>query len=76
MLEQALVAHGSTTPKGKSLMSAIQALAKGFGKDEDQAQAIMPAELKSALMSSPGGAPPPSPGGPPQPGPAESMAAA
>lgn len=54
MLEHSLVAHGATSEKGKALTKCISTLARAFGKDEDQAQAIMPAELKSALMGPPG----------------------
>jgi ATP-dependent Clp protease adapter protein ClpS len=58
MLEHSLVAHGATTDKGKALNRVIGILAKAFGKTEDEAQQIMPAELKSALMA-PGGEPGP-----------------
>jgi hypothetical protein len=66
MLEHSLVAHGATSKKGKALTKAITSLAAEFGKDEDAAQAIMPAELKTALMAPPGGgggAPEGAPGG-------------
>lgn len=65
IMEDALVAHRSNTAKGRSIMKAISALTKEFGRDEDQAQRVMPAELKSALMdNSPApGSPPPPPGG-------------
>lgn len=51
LLEHSLVAHGSTSDKGAVIAKVLPMLAKAFGKSEDQAQAIMPAELKSALMS-------------------------
>lgn len=55
MLEHSLVAHGSKSEKGKALTRAISTLVHAFGKDEDQAQQIMPAELKTALMAPAGG---------------------
>jgi hypothetical protein len=65
MLEHALVAHGSGTPKGKAIMHALSGLAKAFGKDEEHAQEIMPAELQTALMAPGGGG---DSGGAPAPG--------
>jgi hypothetical protein len=68
MLERSLVAHGSTTEKGKAIQKALLALTKAFGHDEDKAQAIMPAEVKTALMGpggEMGGGAPPAPGGAP-----------
>lgn len=62
MLEHSLAAHGSKTEKGQAIMKAIVALTKGFGHDEEKAQAIMPAEIKTALMAPGGGA---EGGGPP-----------
>jgi len=62
MLEHALVAHGSHTPKGKCINKVLGMLAKDFGQTEDQAEAIMPAELKTALMA-PAGEPGPPPEG-------------
>jgi hypothetical protein len=66
LLEHALVAHGSHTPKGQCINKILGMLAKDFGKTEDQAESIMPAELKTALMAPAGepgapaeGAPPP-----------------
>jgi len=50
ILEHALVAHGSHTPKGGAIQKAIAMLTKQFGQSEDQAQEIMPNELKTALM--------------------------
>ena len=65
IMEDALVAYRSSTSKGRAIMRALSALVKEFGGEEDNAQRVMPAELKSALMdNSPGaGAPPPPPGG-------------
>ena len=65
IMEDALVAYRSSTTKGKAIMRAISALVKEFGGEEENAQRVMPAELKSALMdNAPGpGAPPPHPGG-------------
>ena len=65
IMEDALVAYRSSTTKGKAIMRAISALVKEFGGEEENAQRVMPAELKSALMdNAPGpGAPPPPPGG-------------
>jgi hypothetical protein len=55
MLEHSLVAHGSTSPKGKALSKAINSIASAFGKTEDESLQIMPAELKTALMAPAGG---------------------
>lgn len=63
MLEHSLVAHGSHSEKGKAIMTSLTHLAKAFGKDEDKAQEIMPAEVKTALMAPSG-----PPGGGPQQG--------
>lgn len=60
LLEQSLVAFGSDSEEGKAVLKAIHALAKGFARDEEQSQSLMPAELKSALLA----------GGPQGPGPA------
>lgn len=54
MLERALVAHGSGTPKGKAIFKAIHGLTTEFGQEEDKSSELMPAELKTALMA-PGG---------------------
>lgn len=64
ILEDSLMAYRSTTPRGKSIMRALSALTREFGRDEDQAQRLVPAELKSALMDNTAGAgsPPPPPG--------------
>lgn len=56
LLERAMVAHGSDTPKGGAIMKCIHDLTKYFAHDEDRAQSIMPAELKSALMGGTGDA--------------------
>lgn len=64
MLEHSLVAHGSTSEKGKVLTRCLASLARAFGRDEDQAQSIMPAELKTALLA-PAGEPGPGGGGQP-----------
>jgi hypothetical protein len=67
LLEEAMMAYGDRkSAKYRQTLTALSALVKGHGRDEDRAQAIMPAELKSALLSNapaPGAAPPP-PGGP------------
>lgn len=66
IMEDSLVAHRSNSPKGRAIMKAISALTKEFGRDEDAAQKVLPAELKSALMDqAPGAAPPPGGGAPP-----------
>lgn len=60
MLERSLVAHGSHSAKGKAINKAITSLVTAFGKDEDNSMAIMPAEVKTALMApagDPGGGP-------------------
>ena len=51
LLEQSLVSFGSDTEEGKSVLKAIHALAKGFARDEEASQSLMPAELKSALLA-------------------------
>ena len=68
LLEQSLVSFGSDSEEGAAVLKAIHALAKGFAKDEESSQALMPAELKSALMAGgpmqspgPNAAPPPPP---------------
>ena len=75
ILEDALVKYRSNTEKGKAILKMITAGARTFGRGEDHAQQILPAELKSALLdnSAPPGAPPPAPPGgggaaPPGPG--------
>jgi hypothetical protein len=75
LLEDAMLAYGASSSKGRETLRALAALVKGHGRDEDRAQAIMPAELKSALMANaapPGAQSPPGqgpgglmPGGPP-----------
>ena len=79
-LEMALGTFGSTSEEGKAVMKAVSALAKAFGKHEDETKELMPAEIKQLMQGlagpgSPpgppaGGAPPPPPppGGPPQAG--------
>jgi hypothetical protein len=54
MLEHSMVAYGSDHKKGAACMRAINSLVKEFGQNEEKAQEIMPAELKTALMG-PGG---------------------
>jgi hypothetical protein len=69
LLEEQLVALGSTSKSGKAVMKALHTLASEFGQSEDKAQAIMPAELKSALLAPAGGeAGPPGGGAAPPPG--------
>jgi hypothetical protein len=66
ILEDGLVAYRSGTSKGRAIMRALSALTREFGGDEDNAQRVMPAELKSALMDNqpaPPSAPPPAGGG-------------
>lgn len=69
MLERCLPAFGSQSEEGKSVLKAISALAKAFGKQEDETQELMPAEMKTLLagLSGPGAAGPPggAPAGPP-----------
>ncbi len=78
LLEQALVAFGSDSEEGAAVLKAVHALAKGFARDEEQSQSLMPAELKSALLAGgggPGGPPPGAPPGGPPPGGPPPMAA-
>ena len=66
MLEQSLSAFGATSKEGKSVLTAIHALAKQFGKQEGDTQDLLPAERKTLAAGLPdqqGGAAPP--GGPP-----------
>lgn len=63
ILEQALTKYRATSAKGKAVLRMIQAGVREFGRDEEHAQAILPAELKSALLD--GGGAPPGGGGPP-----------
>lgn len=68
MIEHTLAAylqseHGSRSDKAKACMRSLEVLTKAFGKDEDQAQSIMPAELKSALLAPAGGDAGPATGG-------------
>ena len=68
LLERAMVAHGSGSAKGGAIQRAIAAITKVFKTDEDQAQEIMPAEVKTALMAPsgpPGGGPQSMAGGEP-----------
>lgn len=64
LLEESMVAHGQGDgvkgEKYKAILKAITALVTGFGKSEDEAQSIMPAEMKTALLA-PGGEPGPAP---------------
>ena len=74
LLEDAMLAYGASSSKGRETLRALAALVKGHGREEDRAQAIMPAELKSALMANaapPGAQQPPGqgPGGLPVGGP-------
>jgi hypothetical protein len=55
MLEQALPAFGSPTPKGKAIVSAIRTLTTAFGADRGKAEQLIPAEL-AELTSSVSGA--------------------
>lgn len=66
LLEQSLVAFGSDSEEGKAVLKAIHALAKGFAREEEQSQSLMPAELKSALLAGPGAGPAPQGAAPPQ----------
>lgn len=54
MLERALVAHGAESEKGRAITRAIISITKAFGHDEDKAQSLLPAEVRSALLA-PGG---------------------
>lgn len=71
ILEEALPKYGHGSDKGRAVLKMIQAGTRAFGRGEDRANQILPAELKSALMGAgPGGAPgPPGGGGPGGPGP-------
>jgi hypothetical protein len=69
-LEMALGTFGSTSEEGKAVMKAISALAKAFGKHEDESKELMPAEIKQLMagLAGPGAPPGPPAGGAPPPG--------
>jgi hypothetical protein len=69
LLEQSLVSFGSDSEEGAAVLKAIHALAKGFARDEENSQSLMPAELKSALLAGGPMTPPGPNAGPPQGGP-------
>lgn len=54
LLEKAMQVYPSDTPQGKAILECLLKLNKAFGKGQDKAEAVMPAELKAALMG-PGG---------------------
>lgn len=56
ILEHALLAYGSSSERGRACTEILTKIARHWGRTEEQAESIMPAELKSALMS-PGGEP-------------------
>ena len=66
-LEDSLSMVGADSEDGKAVLKAITSLVKVAGRDEERSQAILPAEMKNALLntgSQPGSPPaPPAPGG-------------
>jgi hypothetical protein len=66
-LEEAFSAFTMSSKEGREILKVLSGLARTFGRDEDRAQSILPAELKSQLMSqsAPSGAPPPAGAAPP-----------
>lgn len=81
VLTKALAVFGPHGPKGTALMTAIKALAKAFGADEESTDELQPAAIKQMLAglggpgTPPGGGPPPGPPGGGPPGMAPPMAA-
>lgn len=82
LIEQAYVAYGSTTERGKACHQMLGIAGKHFGPD--QGSEIVPAELKAALLQPAGdaqpkpgvpGAPAAAPGGAPSPAGIAGMAA-
>jgi hypothetical protein len=66
LLEESLVAYGADpkSEKYKECLKCLTGLARIFGKDEEEGQSIMGAEMKNAIMA-PAGEPGPAPGGAP-----------
>lgn len=56
LMEDAMVAYGAQTKRGRVVLKMLHSGAGEWARDQDRAQAIMPAEIKSALMSDTGGA--------------------
>jgi hypothetical protein len=56
LLERAMVAHGSGSPKGKALQKCIATITKEYGAEEEKSQSLMPNEVKTALMGPSGSA--------------------
>jgi hypothetical protein len=69
IFEKALPAVGYESEEGKAILDILQKCAKTFGKSEDKADELMPAELKQIMQSVAGGPKPPGgapgAGGPP-----------
>jgi hypothetical protein len=64
VLQGAMAEMDLNTPEGKGVLEILAKMAKVFGKSEEDAQQIMPAELMQALQPAAGpGAPPGGPGG-------------
>jgi hypothetical protein len=76
MLEKALPAFGTGNKNGDAILKALGILGKAFGKDEEETDQLMPAEIKQLLqglsgpgqppkppVAKPGAAPPPRPPG-------------
>jgi hypothetical protein len=68
VLEQALAKVGSSHELGAAILKAISALAKVVGKDQDESEELVPANIKAILqgVAGPGAPPKPPQGGPPQ----------
>lgn len=67
-LEDAAFAYPGNSPRKRVLLKMLHDGLREFGRNEDRAQAIMPAEIKSALMSDTAGPAPPPPTGAAPPG--------
>lgn len=81
LLEKSLMAFGSESDQGKTLLTCLTGLSKTFGAQRPKSQSLVPAELKQLMsslpqggggtpemkaMGAPGGAPPGA-GAPPMP---------
>lgn len=54
LIEKAIPAFGSETPKGKALMTALKQLGGLFGEDRQKAQPLIPAQIAQLMQKFPG----------------------
>lgn len=52
LLEKALPAYGSESDEGGAILKALSMLTKRFGQKRDQAQGLIPSELRSLMEQS------------------------